>query len=83
MKKSELRSIIREQIRKIMSEKTQEEIDADKKAVEAQLMSAKLKIKVAQANLKSAKDQVSALNKKRARISSEQPTPEETEKTTV
>ena len=79
MKVSELRKLIREEVRKHLQEKTSEELTADKKAVDAQLTAAKLKIKMAQANLKTAKDQVSALTKKKTSISAEQPTVEETE----
>lgn len=68
MKSSLLRELIREQIRKIIYEKTQDEIAADKKSVDAEIKAAQARIKAATANVKVAKDKLVALNKKKAEV---------------
>jgi hypothetical protein len=77
MNRFELKTIIREEIRKCLHEKTQDEIDADKKTVDAEIAAAKLRIKVAQANLKTAKDRLSALMKKKSEVAMQTASTEE------
>ena len=78
MKESILRELIREEIRKAIAERTQDEIDADKESVNAQIVAAKAKLKAAQAGVKIAQTKISMLNKKKAGVQGEKPS-EETE----
>jgi hypothetical protein len=76
MKVSELRKLIREVAQEYITEKTADEIKNDKDTVDAQLIAAKAKLKAAMANVKVAKEQISALTKKKSEVATEQPTEE-------
>ena len=76
MKVSELRKLIREVTQEYITEKTADEIKNDKDTVDAQLVAAKAKLKAALANVKVAKDELSALTKKKSEVSTQQPTAE-------
>lgn len=79
MKLSEFRKLIREEVRKYLAEKTQEEIDADKDSVAAQIVGAKAKLKAAQQGVKVAQSRIAMLNKKKSEVASQKPSEEETE----
>jgi hypothetical protein len=73
MKLSEFKKLIREEIKSVLVERSQDEIDSDKKATEAEITAAKARIKMATANVKVAKDKLSALIKQKSNLNSEQP----------
>jgi len=72
-----LRKFIREAVRRQLQEKSAEELKADIDAVNAEIVSAKLKIKTATANVKAAKERLQALTRKKTDMSGEAPTMEE------
>lgn len=73
MKKSELRQIIREEVRKFIYEETEDDIAADKKAIDAEITAAKARIKVATANVKVARDKLAALTKRKSELNMQKP----------
>lgn len=79
MKLSEFRKLIREEVRKYLTEKTQEEIDADKDSVAAQIVGAKAKLKAAQQSVKVAQSRIAMLAKKKSEVSAQKPSEEDEE----
>ena len=74
MKLSEFKKLVREEIRNVLAERTQDEIEADKESIAAQVIGAKAKLKAAQAGVKVAKAKIGMLNKKKSEIQGEKPT---------
>ena len=65
MKLFDLKQIIREELDKVMEEKSADEISADKESITAQIAGAKAKLKAAQLAVKVAQQAIATLNKKK------------------
>jgi len=65
MKASALRKLIKEEVKKILEEKSADEIAADKESITAQIAGAKAKLKAAQLAVKVAQQAIATLNKKK------------------
>lgn len=68
MKLFDLKQIIREELDKVMEEKSADEISADKESINAQIAGAKAKLKAAQLGVKVAQQRIAMLNKKKQEI---------------
>lgn len=69
MKKSQLRNLIREEIRRVISEE-ETDVGLDSKSIEDEIKAAKAGIQAAQARVKVAKDKLMALQKKKQEMKS-------------
>jgi hypothetical protein len=69
MKKYQLRNLIREEIRRIISEE-ETDVGLDSKSIEDEIKAAKAGIQAAQARVKVAKDKLMALQKKKQEMKS-------------
>ena len=65
MRASEFRKLIKEEVKKILQEKSADEIAADKESITAQIAGAKAKLKAAQLAVKVAQQAIATLNKKK------------------
>jgi hypothetical protein len=71
MKAQEFKKLIREEVKKILEEKSADEIQADKESITAQIAGAKAKLKAAQLAVKVAQGKIAMLNKKKQEIAAE------------